>query len=76
MFRYCPDCDKWLETSEYTVDEIGETICPEHEIAVHGSIQASGRGYPVSETEYRRQNQHLRDGSKELEAAKRQRLVE
>lgn len=39
-YRYCPDCGRWLETSEYTVDEIGETVCPEHR-AVHGYIDGS-----------------------------------
>lgn len=35
VYRYCPDCDEWLETSDYTVDESGETVCPEHR-ALHG----------------------------------------
>lgn len=38
-YRHCPDCEKWLSTSEYTVDESGETICPEEDhSAVHGFI--------------------------------------
>lgn len=74
-YRYCPNCDKWLETSEYTVDEIGETICPDHRIALHGSLQGHGRGYPLTEQEFHRQNKHLRNPQDELEAAKRQGLV-
>lgn len=39
-YRYCPDCEKWLETSEYTVSESGETICPDHK-AVQGFLDGS-----------------------------------
>lgn len=56
MYRYCPECDQWLETSEYTVDESGETVCPDDgHPAVHGGIQ-SHRGFPVPEAEFRQQN--------------------
>lgn len=74
-YRYCPTGDKWLETSEYTVDETGETVCPDHKTALHGSIQGFGGGYPITENEYYNQNKHLRNAHEELEAAKRQGLV-
>lgn len=34
-YRYCPDCNEWYETAEYTVDESGETVCREDD---HGSV--------------------------------------
>lgn len=39
--RYCDSCGKWLATHEYTVDDTGETVCPEHEHAVVGFIPPS-----------------------------------
>jgi hypothetical protein len=65
--RYCPECGEWLETAEYTVDETGETICPEDgHPAVHGYI-----GYGATESELRRSV----CGEEEIEQAKRQNLI-
>jgi hypothetical protein len=66
-WRYCPSCERWLKTSEYTVSKSGETICPDHEIATHGFI--IGR---MTEAELR--NSHVID-DEELEAAKKQGLI-
>lgn len=69
--RYCPGCDRWLETSEYTVDDHGETICPEHK-AVHGFIIDS----PWSEREFFDEHPSwYGDRDDMLAAAKRQGLV-
>lgn len=38
-YRYCAECDQWYATHEYDVAEDGETVCPEHDRAVVGSIQ-------------------------------------
>lgn len=38
-FRYCPDCEYWYSTAEYTVDKSGETVCREDgHGATHGFI--------------------------------------
>lgn len=67
--RYCPDCGEWLETAEYTVDEIGETICPEHEIAVHGYMGGSLDG-PYTERDLLRDNDpRMYDDWDEMEQA-------
>lgn len=72
-FRYCPDCDRWLETAEYTVDEIGETVCPkEGHPAVHGYIDGSIR----TVEDLRRSMSYHRDVSPEISAAIDQGLVE
>lgn len=71
-YRYCPECDRWLETSEYTVDSSGETVCPEHR-AVHGYIDGSIR----TEADLRQNLGYSHtDVEAEVEAALRQGLVE
>lgn len=35
-YRWCAECG-WLATHEYTVDGIGETVCPKHGV-VRGHI--------------------------------------
>lgn len=41
-FRYCPECDEWYETAQYTVDDSGETVCKENgHGALHGYIDQS-----------------------------------
>lgn len=77
-YRYCPECDEWQSTAEYTVDEIGETICREHECPVIGYLEASiHQGYPISHRDF---NELVADWYDEreamLEAAERQLLVE
>lgn len=75
-YRYCPDCDEWKDTADIDLDEQGETVCPEDgHRAVHGSLQPTIRGFPVTEAEFRRQNAWREDLGDELEAAKRQKLV-
>ena len=37
-YRYCPKHGSWLETADYTVDDSGETICPDHGVPVVGFI--------------------------------------
>ena len=74
--RYCPQCDEWQSTAEYTVDEIGETICREHECPVIGYLDGSYSGYPISFDEFDRLVANWYDEYDEmLEAAKRQELV-
>lgn len=77
-YRYCPECEQWLETAEYTVDEIGETICPEHEIAVHGYMGGSPFGLSYTVEDLRRDNDSrlYDDWGKMLQAAREQHLVE
>lgn len=71
-FRYCPECDEWLETAEYTVDESGQVICPDHK-AVHGFIIDA----PWSTTLFYSEHPSWYEDRQEMfEAAKRQRLVE
>lgn len=71
-YRYCPECDRWLETSEYTVSEGGETICPDHK-ATHGFIIDA----PWSRSEFLHHTTSWYDDRMEmLEAARRQGLVE
>lgn len=73
-YRYCPDCDQWLETAEYTVDETGETVCPEHR-AVHGFI-GGGWDFPWSEQQFLAEHPSwYGDRTDMLDAAKRQGLV-
>lgn len=73
-YRYCPDCDQWLSTANYTVDDIGETVCPEDgHRAVHGYIDGSIR----TEAELRRgMGMTYTDIEDEVRAAKRQGLVD
>lgn len=41
-YRYCPECDEWYETHEYTVDKVGETVCKvEDHGVVYGYIDGS-----------------------------------
>lgn len=40
VYRFCPTCERWLETSEYTVDDVGWVICPDHDISLHGYIDS------------------------------------
>jgi hypothetical protein len=47
-YRYCPECEKWLETNEYTVNKNGETVCPKHK-AVHGYIGGAYGAYTVKD---------------------------
>jgi len=69
-YRYCPECDEWLETAEIALDESGETVCPDHK-AVYGFI-----GSPwITEGEFRRDHDWMPDCTVELQAAKRQQLV-
>jgi hypothetical protein len=69
--RYCPQCEEWLSTAEYTVDESGETVCPQHK-AVHGFIIDT----PWSVAEFRNENPSWYDDQLDmLNAAKRQGLV-
>lgn len=70
-YRYCPEHDAWLETADYTVDESGEMICPEHDIAVHGYID----GHIDTVGKFKEANMVGRSLSDEIEAAKRQGLL-
>lgn len=80
MYRYCPECDQWYETAEYTVDETGETVCRQDDHgAVHGSLQFStyDRKSYITEREFKRQNPQWYQGREDmLAAAKRQGLVQ
>lgn len=70
--RYCPECKRWLSTDEYTVDESGETICPEHK-AVHGYLCGP---FPLTVGEfYSDVPAWYGDRSKMLDAAVGQHLV-
>lgn len=70
-YRYCPECDRWLETSEYTVDDHGETVCPDHR-ATHGFINRA----PWTEKMFFHEHPEWYDDRHEmLAAAKRQGLV-
>lgn len=42
-YRYCPDCGEWLETADYTVDEVGWTICKQHRVSTHGYLDGGIR---------------------------------
>jgi hypothetical protein len=74
--RYCPECEKWLETMEYTVDDSGETVCPDHK-AVHGYIPSVMYDF-YTERDFRIDNRPsmYNDFSKMLQKAKEQNLVE
>lgn len=67
-YRYCDGCERWLETSEYTVSDSGETICEEH-----GSVSGFIIDAPWSTSEYKRQNPKMWDEA--LSAARQQGLV-
>lgn len=70
-FRYCPECDTWYETADYTVDESGETICRKDDHgAVHGYIDGSIR----TVDDLLRSTSH-RDMEDEIDAAVRQGLI-
>lgn len=41
-YRYCPHCNEWYSTANYTVDKAGETICREDDHGpVYGYIDGS-----------------------------------
>jgi hypothetical protein len=76
--RFCPTCERWLETAEYTVDQSGQTICPTHEISVHGYIGGATFG-SYTERDFRRDNQPQIYGEEftlMLEKAREQRLID
>lgn len=73
-YRYCPECGRWLETGEYVVDDIGETVCPTHDVAVHGHIASpSGRGFGNPLSQLKRQTVV---GDEEIDAAYEQGLID
>lgn len=74
-YRYCPEGDRWLETSEYTVGDGGETICPRHK-AVVGYIDGGIETERDLERELRRTYSDESLIRSMVGAAKRQNLVE
>lgn len=77
-YRYCPDCDRWYVTADYTVDKSGETVCKtDGHGALHGYIGDSEAGDISGLTLQRKLTKHTgrHDYSDEIEAAKRQGLA-
>jgi hypothetical protein len=73
-YRYCPGCEKWLQTYEYTLDETGELVCPEHQ-AVHGYIGPYGN---YTERDFRKDNKESMydDFDEMLQSAYDQMIIE
>jgi len=72
-YRYCPDCNHWYGTHEYTVDNIGETVCPRDDhYALVGCIHPSRH----FETDVRLPYGNREEQQQSLDAAKRQGLVD
>lgn len=70
-FRYCPECDEWYETANYTVNESGETVCKKDgHSAVHGYIDGS-----METVQDFKQHTHRRDIGDEIDAAVRQGIL-
>jgi hypothetical protein len=69
-YRYCPECERWLEPIDFTVNKNGETICPEHDVALHGHMPS----LPLVRNEQRLRRQVVID-TEEIEAAREQGLI-
>lgn len=71
-YRYCPECDKWYRTAEYTVDEMGETVCDE--VEEHGAVHGYIDGSMETVADYK-QHTYRTDVEDEVEAAVNQGIL-
>lgn len=71
-YRYCPECDQWYETANYTVNESGETVC---ETEGHGAVHGYIDGSMTTVNDFKRHT-YRSDIQDEIEAAVRQGLLQ
>lgn len=73
-YRYCPECEKWYTTAEYTVDDHGETVCRKDG---HGATQGFILSAPVTEMVFRSDlPNYYDDREKMIQKARDQGLIE
>ncbi len=75
-YRYCPNCEQWYQTHEYTVDKFGETVCKKD---AHGSLHGYMSGSTKTQDELRRalKKSYISDSdvTQMVDAAVRQGLI-